>query len=76
MALCLSRKVGEAFTIGEAIVQIQECNGDKVRLMIDAPRHIKILRAELIPAADRPQMEFRYGRSSNVEAAPQVKKAG
>lgn len=51
--LILTRKQGEAFVIGDNIeISIAEINGDKVRIAIDAPREVKILRKELIDAGE------------------------
>lgn len=46
--LVLTREIGETFSIGDDItVQILGVNGNQVRLGIDAPKHIKIHRAEV-----------------------------
>lgn len=46
--LVLTRDAGETFSIGEEItVQILGVNGNQVRLGIDAPKDIKIHRAEV-----------------------------
>lgn len=46
--LTLSRKVGEKITIGTEIeLTIVEVRGDKVRIGIDAPRELRVLRKEL-----------------------------
>ncbi|MBN7773743.1 carbon storage regulator CsrA [Clostridium aminobutyricum] len=51
--LILTRKQGEAFLLGDDIViSVSEINGDKVRIAIDAPREIKILRKELKDAGE------------------------
>lgn len=51
--LILTRKQGEAFVIGDNIeISIAEINGDKVRIAIDAPREVKILRKELKDAGE------------------------
>lgn len=60
--LILTRKVGQGFSIGDDImITITEMQGDKVRVGIDAPKHIKVLRSELseimeqnVQAAERP----------------------
>ena len=46
MMLCISRRVGESFQIGNATVKVLEIKrGDYgVRLGIDAPRHIQVVR--------------------------------
>lgn len=49
MALCLSRTLGETFTVdGPARITIYEVCGPIVRLRVEAPRSTTILRAELI----------------------------
>jgi carbon storage regulator len=47
--LVLTRKPGEKIVIGGNItVVVCELEGNKVRLAIDAPRDVRILRGELI----------------------------
>lgn len=49
--LIIRRKKSESFLIGDDIrVTILECAADGVRVAIDAPRHISILREELSEA--------------------------
>lgn len=46
--LILSRKVGETLLINDNIeIKIIEVNGDKVKIGIEAPKNVKILRKEL-----------------------------
>lgn len=46
--LILTRKTGQGFTIGDNIeITITEVSGDKVRIGINAPREVKVLRSEL-----------------------------
>jgi carbon storage regulator len=46
--LVLTRKPGEKIIIGGNItVTVCQMEGNKVRIAIDAPRHIRILRGEL-----------------------------
>jgi len=46
--LILSRKVGETLFINDDIeLKIVEVSGDKVKLGINAPKDVKILRSEL-----------------------------
>lgn len=53
--LVLSRRVGEAVCVGPGVtVRVMETKGGRVRLAIDAPSDVRILRAELdafVPAA-------------------------
>lgn len=47
--LVLSRKCGESIFIGKGIrIVVSEINGDAVRIAIDAPREVLILREELM----------------------------
>lgn len=49
--LILRRKKNESLLIGENIrITVIDCGGDGVRLAIDAPRQISILREELSEA--------------------------
>lgn len=51
--LVLQRKVGESIIIGdETIVTVLAVDGGRVRLAVDAPKNIKILRSELQKAAE------------------------
>jgi len=46
--LVLSRRVGEVLTIGENIkITVTQIRGDKVRIGIEAPKEVRILRDEL-----------------------------
>ena len=50
--LILYRKKGDAIVIGESItVSVVESGTDGVRLAIDAPREVSIMRKELMDAA-------------------------
>lgn len=49
--LVLSRRVGERLVIGDDIVvTVIEVRSDGVRLGIDAPRHVRVHRAEVLDA--------------------------
>lgn len=51
--LILQRKAGESIRIGDnIIISISEITGDRVKLAIDAPQSIPILRSELLEAVD------------------------
>ena len=48
--LVLSRKTNESLLLGEEIViKIISVSGDRVRIAIDAPIRVRVLRAELAP---------------------------
>lgn len=60
--LVLSRKLGEVIRIAEEIeVVVVEIRGKTVRLGIEAPRKICVLRSELV---DRPPGDERKGRAA------------
>ncbi|MFC6154144.1 carbon storage regulator CsrA [Nocardioides yefusunii] len=47
--LVLSRRVGESVVIGDDVtLTVLEVRGDVVRIGIDAPRSVKVHRAELL----------------------------
>lgn len=47
--LILSRKCGESLIINDHIeIVISEISGDKVRIGIEAPKDVKVLRKELV----------------------------
>ena len=77
--LILRRKSGESIVIGDNInVTVLDINEGSVRLAIDAPKSIPILRSELLQAADanrdaaasRASLQLLAGQS--VHAAEQV----
>ena len=51
--LVLTRRPGQALMIGEVEVYVAEVKGDQVRLSINAPRHIPIVRREVLDAVRR-----------------------
>lgn len=54
--LVLTRKLGESVIIGGNIeVKITEISGDKVRIGIEAPAELKILRGELLETIEENQ---------------------
>lgn len=66
MGLVLNRKHGETIKIGDSVVTILEIRTSHVRLSIDAPSDVRILRGELtagVPA--------RYSRAVNAELEPE-----
>lgn len=42
-------RVNEQITVGDAKVSIKEISPSQVKIMIDAPSNIRIMRAELLP---------------------------
>ena len=56
--LVLSRRVGERLMIGEDIViTVIDVRSDGVRIGIDAPRHVRVNRAEILEAVTRSNQE-------------------
>lgn len=47
MGLLLSRKKGESFQLGEAVVKVVEIRGSRVRLDVSAPPEVPVRRSEL-----------------------------
>jgi len=51
--LVLSRKAGESIHVGDnIIIQVQQCNKGKVRLAINAPKNVRIMRSEILSRAE------------------------
>jgi carbon storage regulator CsrA len=50
MALCLTRRPGQKLILDRPRIEItvESVVGKTVRLVIDAPKHVKIIREELI----------------------------
>lgn len=58
--LVVDRRIGEEFQVAEGIsVHITDIDGGLVRLGIDAPGEVKILRAELEPLTADLQVQHR-----------------
>jgi len=60
--LALTRRVGQSIIIGENIeITIVEVKGDQVRIGINAPKSIKILRKEIFD-----EIQFENKRAADV----------
>lgn len=60
--LVLARKLSEAICVGDEVrITIVEIRGGRVRLGIEAPRHIRIRRDEIAPDADDGSLELEIG---------------
>ena len=65
--LILQRRIGQSIKIGDSIeVVVLEVSGEHVRLGIDAPRDIRVLRHELLEALTA---ENRAASAPTSEAA-------
>ena len=55
--LVLSRRVGEAVCVGPGVtIRVMETKGDRVRLAFDAPKEVRVMRAELKVFEPSPSM--------------------
>ncbi|MFS0702171.1 carbon storage regulator CsrA [Cellulomonas sp. 179-A 4D5 NHS] len=67
--LVLSRRVGERLLIGDDIVlTVIEVRSDGVRLGIDAPRSVRVHRAEVIEAVTAANVEASAVTDADAEA--------
>ncbi|MGI6707487.1 MAG: carbon storage regulator CsrA [Clostridia bacterium] len=56
--LVFTRKAGQSFLIGEDIeIRIIEIQGEKIRIGVEAPQHISILRKELVEEVQKANQE-------------------
>lgn len=80
--LVLTRKTGETIHIGDATVLVTRVEGGSVKLGIDAPRSVPIIRGELadvprrVPAAHSPRVGWNWwrgkGNDRNVDGTRPV----
>ncbi|MFF5791535.1 carbon storage regulator CsrA [Paeniglutamicibacter sp. NPDC012692] len=67
--LVLTRKVGEQVLIGEDIVvTVLDVRGDSIKIGFDAPRGIKIQRAEMVAAVTEVNREAAAALDKGAEA--------
>ena len=65
--LVLSRKLNQEIIIGDGIkVRVLKIKGNTIRLGIDAPREVKIVRGELPIDVDLPRVESTTESAANV----------
>lgn len=63
--LVLSRKDGEQILVGDdVIIKVLSIAGGRVRVGIEAPRHVSIRRSELAPSSDH----YRAGLDAEHES--------
>lgn len=71
--LVLSRRAGESVVLGDDItVTVLEVRGDVVRIGIDAPRSVKVHRAELLAELEESN---RQAASPSEEIVAQLSEA-
>ena len=71
--LVLSRRAGESVVLGEDItVTVLEVRGDVVRIGIDAPRSLKVHRAELLAQLEESN---RQAASPSQDVVAELSKA-
>lgn len=73
--LVISRKINESITIGDKIVvTILAVEGDRVKLGIDAPRELIILRQEIFQAVqDQVKIQELMAEESKPEMLEQLR---
>lgn len=73
--LVISRKINEAITIGDKIViTILDIEGDRIKIGIDAPRDLVILRQEIFQAVqDQVKIQERLAEENKPEALSQLR---
>jgi carbon storage regulator len=57
--LVLTRRDGESVLIGDALVTVQAVHGGAVKVLIDAPKSVRIARAELLTDEERELREVK-----------------
>ena len=68
--LVLTRKLMEKLFIGDNIcVTVVRLEGGQVRLGIEAPREVAVIRAELVPERNRQAMRARAGYQHPEQAS-------
>lgn len=66
--LILQRKVGQSILIGDNItITVQSISSDKVKISIDAPKEVQIIREEL-EIAEKSNREAAAVSNSTVDA--------
>ncbi len=75
--LILTRKTGQGFLIGDDIrITITEIQGDKVRVGIDAPKEIKVLRMELSETMEQNVQAAQAPAAAALKALAKGRKKG
>ncbi len=66
--LVLSRKVDERIRIGKDVyITVVRIDSDKVRIGIEAPRSVEVVRTEIIDHHETPPTEVSHGCNPTIE---------
>jgi len=75
--LILTRKLNEAIVIGEDItITIVEIQGDKVKLGIQAPRELSVLREEIYRAVGEENRQAALNPQNTADLVKHLKREG
>jgi carbon storage regulator len=76
MMLILTRKIDEAIRLGEDIrIVLVQIKGGQVRLGIECPPHIRVLREELYEAVRQENLKALSTDPAQIQALPKGKKS-
>lgn len=71
--LILTRKIGESIVIGDdIIIKIVETGKNSIRIGIDAPREITVLRQEVFESIQRENILSSKGDKSDITKAAKL----
>ena len=71
--LILTRKIGESIVIGENIVvKVVETGKNSIRIGIDAPKEITVLRQEVYESIQKENILSSKGQKSDIAKAAQL----
>jgi carbon storage regulator len=74
--LILTRKIDEAIRIGEDIrIVLVQIKGGQVRLGIECPSHVRVLREELYEAVRQENLNALSADPAQIKALPKGKKS-
>ena len=68
MSLVLSRKVDQTLIIGDSVITVSRIKGNSVRLAIDAPNSVGIMRGELKPESAEKYQQKRMSHANTTHS--------